>query len=59
MRRPNWKVFVYDHMGRYIDTIKVWAAQPSSAIAKAEQEMEKKKKKKNPTFYSFVPQEER
>lgn len=57
MRRPNYKVFVYDHSGRYIDTIKVWAAQGNSAVEKAKQELEKKKK--NTIFYSFVPKEEK
>lgn len=56
MRSPNYKVFVYDHCGRYIDTIKVWAIQAQTAVDKAKQVLVSKKK--DPNYYTFVAREE-
>lgn len=56
MRRPNYKVFVYDHCSRHYDTIKVWAIRAQTAVDKAKEVLVGRKK--DPNYYTFVAREE-
>ena len=56
MRRPNYKVFIYDHNGRHFETVKVWAVHAARAVEKAKEKMSEWKK--DPIFYTFVAREE-
>lgn len=57
MRRPNYKVFVYDHCARHYDTIKVWAIHAQMAVDKTKKVLEARKK--DTSFYTFVAREEK
>lgn len=55
MRKDNYKVFIYDHCGRFIQHITVWAINSSIAIKKADEYLIGRKK--DPMYYTCVARE--
>lgn len=52
MVKPNYKVHVYDHQGRFIEKIPVKAKTGPNAVEKAKAEFTKRSKK-DTTYYTF------
>lgn len=55
MRKPNYKVFIYDHTGRFVEQLKLWAINAASAYKKADAHLVSRKK--DPNFYTCVARE--
>lgn len=53
MRQPNYKIFIYDHVGRFVESFKTWAVDSQMAMNKGRKHLEARKR--NPNFYTIVP----